>query len=36
VKRLAVQILDKWNRIIYKINTQYDPDGKYDVNYKEL
>ncbi len=36
VKKLAMQILDKWSRIIYKINTQYDPEGKYDINYREL
>lgn len=31
-----MSILDKWSRIIYKITTNYDPEGKYDTNYREL
>lgn len=34
VRHLAKQILDKWSRIYYEINTAYDPDGKYDNGYK--
>lgn len=28
--------MDKWSRVIYGINTQYDPEGYYDADYKEL
>ncbi len=36
VKRLAKSILDKWSRMIYKINTSYDPEGQFDGGYKQL
>jgi len=36
VKRLAKSILDKWSRMIYKINQSYDAEGEYDVGYRKL
>ena len=36
VRPLAKQIMDKWSRIIYKINRQYDPEGQYDSEYRSL
>lgn len=36
VKKLAKQILDKWARIRYDIKTEYDPEGNYDSNYRNL
>lgn len=36
VKRLAKQILDKWNRMIFKIRVSYDPEGNYDQGYQEF
>lgn len=34
VRRLAKSILDKWNRMIFQINTSYDAEGNHDAGYR--
>lgn len=36
MRPLAKSITDKWSRIIYQINTKYDPEGEYDCEYRQL
>lgn len=36
VKGLAKQIYERWCRMQYEINTRYDAEGQYDLQYRQL
>jgi hypothetical protein len=36
VKGIAKQIHDRWSRMLYDINTKYDPEGDHEEKYVKI